>query len=138
MLDHLFIMLQSPWGREHLREKAGMEVRTNRRGPGSQQGARATQQTQPALPPGPPPACGVLLSPASPGPQSSREQPTSASLVLTAGSPLVAPQEKQPTLSAPLHQQRVDPALGDVWGGWNVGFCPPPLQPTHLVGPRSC
>ena len=43
-----------------------------------------------------------------------------------------------PTLSAPLRQQRVDSALGDVRGGWNVGFCPPPLQPPHLVGPRSC
>lgn len=39
-----------------------------------------------------------------------------------------------PTLSAPLPQQRVDPALGDVRGGCNVGFCPPPLQPPRLVG----
>ena len=112
-----------------------MEVRTNRSSPGSQQGSGATQQTQPALPPRPPPANGVLPSTASPGPQRSREQPMSASLVLTAGAPLMAPQEKHPpSWLLSLSRELIQP--GDVWGGWNVGFCPPPLQPPHLVGHR--
>lgn len=109
-----------------------MEVRTNRSGPGSQPATSHTTDTARLSHPGPPPACGVLPSPASPGPQragNSPRQPASAhSRSPSRGTPGEAPTSRL------LSQQRADPALGDVRGGWNVGFCPPPLQPPRLVG----
>lgn len=138
MLDHLFITLQSPWGREHLRKsKHGSQNKQKRPAPSR---GRATQQTQPAFPPGPPHSMWRSPSPASPGPQRSREQPTSASPVLTAGGPSRGLQEKHPPsrLLSPSRE------LIQPWGyaGWmECWFLPSSTAAPRLVGhqiPADC